>query len=148
MGGKKYDPNSCAFLSSGGAAPLPKEGRFGTAQALAKRLSYEAGHEIPQSHAIAGELDWIGDVNSEQGNGVAVWQLDGADLRGGSDELGGGDDVLWRLEKLKRTAGKDVLQNGAVDVSRQGLTKKRLERQGNGHFQASEMRFNPGMSSK
>ncbi|MDH4455339.1 MAG: hypothetical protein QE570_19405, partial [Verrucomicrobiota bacterium] len=38
----KKDPNSCAFLSSGGAAPGPKEGRFGTAQALKKRLSLRA----------------------------------------------------------------------------------------------------------
>jgi hypothetical protein len=37
-----WDPNSSAFLSSGGAAPGPKEGRFGTAQALAKRLSLDA----------------------------------------------------------------------------------------------------------
>jgi hypothetical protein len=34
-----WDPNSCAFLSSGGAVPGPREGRFGTAQALEKRLS-------------------------------------------------------------------------------------------------------------
>ena len=48
MGGKKkYDPNSCAILSSGGAAPGPKEGRFGTAQALAKRLSLRTHREGP-----------------------------------------------------------------------------------------------------
>ena len=39
---KKQVPNSCAILSSGGAAPGPKEGRFGTAQALEKRLSLRA----------------------------------------------------------------------------------------------------------
>jgi hypothetical protein len=39
MAGKKLAPISRAFLSSGGAAPAPKEGRFETAQALKKRLS-------------------------------------------------------------------------------------------------------------
>jgi len=37
-----WNPNSRAILSYGGAASGPKEGRFETAQALAKRLSLEA----------------------------------------------------------------------------------------------------------
>jgi hypothetical protein len=37
----------------------------------------EAGDKIPQGDAIDGELDLIRDVNFEQGDGVAVWQLNG-----------------------------------------------------------------------
>jgi hypothetical protein len=40
----------------------------------------ETGNEVPQGDTVAGELDLIRDVNFEQGDGVAVWQLDGADL--------------------------------------------------------------------
>jgi hypothetical protein len=44
-GWQKKDPNSCAILSSSGAAPGPKEERFETAQALEKRLSLRAHRE-------------------------------------------------------------------------------------------------------
>ena len=45
MAREGLDPISRAFFSSSGAAPGPKEGRFGTAQALAKRLSLRTHRE-------------------------------------------------------------------------------------------------------
>ncbi|MCX6849017.1 MAG: hypothetical protein NTY98_08855 [Verrucomicrobia bacterium] len=76
----------------------------------------EPGHKVAQGHAVAGEFDLIRHMHLQQSDGIAVWQLNAADLLGAGNVIAFGDDGLWGLEKLERAAGQDVFQNGAVGV--------------------------------
>ncbi len=93
----------------------------------------ESGDEVPQGDAVAGELHLIGDLDLEQGDGVAVGQFVRSGLDRSLDEFAGGDDDLRGLSPLQGAAGEDILKDGPERVAGIGVTQKRLERHGYWH---------------
>jgi len=83
--------------------------------------------EVPQADPVADELDLIGGFDFEQGAGVAVRQIDGAELAGRFDIVLGSGQRLRAGEEARGSVRKDPVENGLPVIPVVGAMEALLE---------------------